>query len=130
VACRFGGDEFMLLLADVSVTDGPEAPDEVEATIRRLRAVAEEPYVLNGIEVYTSISVGVAVSPRDADNERGLLAKADVAMYRNKASTRRRAIIAVDVKDRATIVGGGGEVIETGQALVTAARSDPPRSLE
>lgn len=84
-AARLGGEEFALLVAG---TDGPSAL----AVAERLReAIAAEP--LEEIGTVT-ISVGVAACPADAQNERGLYAEADAALYRAKRGGRNRTVVA------------------------------------
>jgi len=75
---RLGGDEFAVIINDI------ESMDYVDKLSRRL---TEELYVgLNyeGRELNVSGSVGVAIYPKDADNEETLLRNADQAMYHAK----------------------------------------------
>jgi len=77
---RFGGDEFAVLLVDGAA--GPEA------ALRRAEAIQRElaaPVALDGFEVFTSASIGIAVAGAQADGPEALLRGADVAMYRAKA---------------------------------------------
>jgi diguanylate cyclase (GGDEF)-like protein len=76
---RFGGDEFVALLEDVTGVDVPVA------AARRIGAALERPIVLrDGYEVVASVSVGIALSQpgKSADD---ILHDADVAMYDAKA---------------------------------------------
>jgi len=77
---RFGGDEFALLLPDIGE---PRVATEVAERIQR--AIAE-PVNLDGYEVYTSASIGIALSSTDYGRPEHLLRNADVAMYRAKAA--------------------------------------------
>ncbi len=79
---RLGGDEFVVLL---SAVQGTRAVAEVAAQI--LRVVAR-PMTLDGKEVSTGASIGVAVSPGDGDDPGTLLKHADIAMYRAKDAGR------------------------------------------
>ena len=77
---RLGGDEFGIILTEVrSVWDA-----ELR-TARILKAVAKPVIVGNGLEVFTTASIGVTVSPNDGDNDETLLRQADTAMYHAKA---------------------------------------------
>jgi diguanylate cyclase (GGDEF)-like protein/PAS domain S-box-containing protein len=72
---RFGGDEFVLLLDGVG--DAREAARRAE----QIQAALSAPVSLGGYEVFTSASIGVALS-RDADGHPDeLLRNADAAMY-------------------------------------------------
>ena len=76
---RFGGDEFVVLLEDIH-----DVRDAIRVTDRILQVVSE-PLTIEGHEVFTTASVGIALGgARDASaNE--LLRHADTAMYRAKA---------------------------------------------
>ena len=71
---RLGGDEFAVLLPGT-------APDEAEATARRLLAELSAPIVLEGLLVDVRASVGLAVAPVDGNDLDELMQHADVAMY-------------------------------------------------
>jgi diguanylate cyclase len=84
VVARFGGDEFVILVADVK--DGADAL----RVAQRLAATLTPPIVLDGEPRFVTASVGVAVAgepPFDADQ---LLQDADVAMYRAKEHGKGR----------------------------------------
>lgn len=77
VLARIGGDEFAVLLVDVDV-------EAAEAAIRRLREQFESRTEPLGV----SFSAGVAMAS-EVDTPEGLLARADVAMYRDKRERSR-----------------------------------------
>jgi diguanylate cyclase (GGDEF)-like protein/PAS domain S-box-containing protein len=88
---RFGGDEFAVLL------DGAPGAD---AALRRGEAIQRalsSPVGLDGFEVFTSASIGVAVAGAQADGPEALLRGADAAMYRAKLQGPGRC----EVYDRA-----------------------------
>ncbi len=75
---RVGGDEFTILFrGDVS---HPSLAAQAERIVEALRA----PYVVDGSELVVTATMGISCYPDDADNARGLLQKADAAMYRTK----------------------------------------------
>ncbi len=76
---RLGGDEFAVLLLDV---DAAYATGVAE----RLGASLEEPFQLDAVCPRISASIGIALTPGDADDSAGLVWCADVAMYRAKAA--------------------------------------------
>ncbi|MDB5289937.1 MAG: hypothetical protein JWL69_1178 [Phycisphaerales bacterium] len=83
---RVGGDEFMLILPDV--TDRAA----VELVAGRLRdATADEPFDLLGFPRRATASFGVALFPEDAEDAAGLQRIADAAMYRIKEETHRHS---------------------------------------
>ncbi|HEV8694489.1 MAG TPA: diguanylate cyclase, partial [Lysobacter sp.] len=84
VVARLGGDEFALLLED---THGPE--DACHVAQRVIEALSE-PMRIAGKELFSSASVGIALSHERYRSPEELLRDADVAMYRAKAHGRQR----------------------------------------
>jgi diguanylate cyclase (GGDEF)-like protein/PAS domain S-box-containing protein len=76
VLARQGGDEFLVLLADLS--DDPVAAAERVGS--KLLDALREPFVVAGTEVRTGASIGVSVYPADASDTEALMRHADVAM--------------------------------------------------
>ncbi|MGE5714662.1 MAG: diguanylate cyclase domain-containing protein, partial [Betaproteobacteria bacterium] len=58
-ACRHGGDEFVILLTDVTHDDGALRAAE------KIRAYLAMPYVIEGTAIQLTASIGVAVYPSD-----------------------------------------------------------------
>lgn len=77
---RLGGDEFAIILNDLaSYSDVPPIADSViEGTT--------EPLTVNGHELFVTTSIGISLFPKDSQDTQGLIKKADVAMYRAKAT--------------------------------------------
>jgi len=86
---RIGGDEFMILL------DNVPNPSEAMDLANRLRLCLKDPFVLNGIEFYTSASVGLAfASPSDRHaTAETLVRDADTAMYQAKEAGRDKVAV-------------------------------------
>ncbi|MBI5416296.1 MAG: sensor domain-containing diguanylate cyclase [Candidatus Omnitrophica bacterium] len=87
-ACRYGGEEFAVIL-----TQTPQ--DQGAAIAGRIRArIAECAFHLSpdsdGHKLHVSVSIGVASFPRDAGIKEELIAKADKAMYIAKFSGKNR----------------------------------------
>ncbi|HEU4569042.1 MAG TPA: EAL domain-containing protein [Gemmatimonadales bacterium] len=80
---RLGGDEFVLLLEEV------HGVAEAESIATRVQAVLAAPFDLAGQEVYTSASIGIAVSTGE-DRAESLLRDADTAMYSAKGAGKAR----------------------------------------
>jgi diguanylate cyclase (GGDEF)-like protein len=76
---RFGGDEFVIILADQ-----PDDATAVAPVLEKLRQAVNEPVLLEGQEVQVSCSMGVVMYPRDGDDPNTLMMNADAAMYRAK----------------------------------------------
>ncbi len=75
---RMGGDEFLFLLPE---THGPE---DVPELARRLSGFLEEPFEIDGREIFVSASLGAAVFPHDGEDAGALIRKADKEMYQHK----------------------------------------------
>ena len=78
-ACRYGGDEFVLMLPEV---DGERRALEVAEKIRVRLA---RPYVVDGHSILVTASIGVALYPVDGMTQDALIKYADAAMYLAKA---------------------------------------------
>ena len=90
VVARQGGDEFLILIADV---DGAESAEEDVCDVARrvaehVRVALQRPMVLADTEIYTSASLGISIYPLDAEDAESLLKHADIAMYKAKESGR------------------------------------------
>jgi diguanylate cyclase (GGDEF)-like protein len=90
VVARQGGDEFLILLSDLErhaaeEIDFMRAAEAVASTLHRILLA---PFVVEGIEIYISASVGISLYPCDADDSETLLKHADVAMYSVKDGGR------------------------------------------
>ncbi|ATP44964.1 GGDEF-domain containing protein [Pseudomonas putida] len=81
-ASRFGGDEFVVLLA------GQRSEEQINAWVRELVQKLSTTYALDGQEVNTSPSVGVSICPRDGQDIDSLIRCADAAMYSAKQAGR------------------------------------------
>jgi diguanylate cyclase (GGDEF)-like protein len=77
--CRLGGDEFLLILPDVG---GAEAAARIASTV--VDALGQ-PFEVEGLEIVTGASVGIALGPDDGSEFDRVLKNVDIAMYRAKA---------------------------------------------
>ena len=76
---RFGGDEFVATLQDI------HDPSGIDQVASRMLKCLSTPINVGLTEVYTSVSIGIALFPDDDDSSDGLLKDADAAMYHTKA---------------------------------------------
>jgi diguanylate cyclase (GGDEF)-like protein/PAS domain S-box-containing protein len=87
VVARQGGDEFLVLLADLPQdSDGSfrGAARAVEEVAGRIRDQFEAPFHVADTDLDVTVSVGISICPLDASDARTLLRNADIAMYRSK----------------------------------------------
>jgi diguanylate cyclase (GGDEF)-like protein len=77
---RFGGDEFAILLESIrDVSDAMQVAQRVQKEL-------EAAFTIQGHEVVTSASIGIALSASGYDRPEAILRDADAAMHRAKAS--------------------------------------------
>jgi diguanylate cyclase (GGDEF)-like protein/PAS domain S-box-containing protein len=82
VVARFGGDEFMILLADRDQGGGgDDGPDRLAD---RIKEALEPPFPVGRTDVRVTASIGISSFPVDAANEADLMAAADAAMFGSK----------------------------------------------
>ena len=107
-AARLGGDEFAILLEDGG--EGIQAADVAD----RIMQMLEEPFALEGKEVFVRASVGIAVSEDAGDGgeeaAEALMRNADVAMYMAKENGQGSlpGLRARDARHRAAAPGAEG----------------------
>jgi diguanylate cyclase (GGDEF)-like protein len=75
---RLGGDEFAILLENIS--EPPRAADVAERVQKKLAA----PIDVKGHEIFTSVSIGIALAAQRYERPEQVLRDADVAMYEAK----------------------------------------------
>ena len=103
---RLNGDEFMALL--------PEVADEHDAEIvaTRILDLMREPITVGGQECFVTVSVGIALFPRDGENAVDLMRNADVAMQAVKAAGRNASALYSP-----SLAGRGRAMLELESAL-------------
>ena len=79
---RMGGDEFAIVLSNLESVEAAE--EVVVQTATRIISRFVQPFLIEGREVFTSASIGVAVFPCDGTAGDELLRNADMAMYSAK----------------------------------------------
>jgi diguanylate cyclase (GGDEF)-like protein/PAS domain S-box-containing protein len=83
-AARVGGDEFVAILPRIQ-----QGGDAVAVAAKVRRALAE-PFLIEGLSVKISTSIGIAIYPDDGEHEEILLERADQAMYQAKQNGRNQ----------------------------------------
>jgi diguanylate cyclase (GGDEF)-like protein/PAS domain S-box-containing protein len=97
VAGRIGGDEFILLLNQLSNRQ------EIERIAREVLAAIEKPFILSNRAYFLSASIGVAIAPENGTDGKVLIRCADNAMYRVKSAGRNDVLFYTgDMSDERT----------------------------
>lgn len=80
--CRQGGDEFVILLAEI------EQPQDAAYVAEKLLAAFAEPQIIGGQELHVTLSIGISIYPDDAITVDAAMKNADTAMYHAKEDGR------------------------------------------
>lgn len=91
--CRFGGDEFALLLPNV------ESKANVAAVAEKIIRAVRLPFKIKEHELHLSVSIGVALYPLAGETKETLLQSADIAMYHVKANGKDSYCFYTDAMD-------------------------------
>jgi diguanylate cyclase (GGDEF)-like protein len=75
---RSGGDEFIMVLGDLS------GPGDLIAASKAICGAFEQPFQIDGDELFVTSSIGVSVYPRDGNDVDTLIKNADAALYQAK----------------------------------------------
>ncbi|HVJ48808.1 EAL domain-containing protein [Desulfitobacterium sp.] len=80
---RMGGDEFTVLLPDIRI-------EEAKDVARRILGVFRMPFILEGLELFLTPSIGIAVASDKLIDAQTILRYADLAMYKAKENGKNR----------------------------------------
>jgi len=89
IACRHGGEEFMLILTETPLAFGMDRADALRQKVAQLRLNYR-----GSTLPQVTISIGVACYPADGDSIDSLLRAADRALYEAKGNGRDRVVAA------------------------------------
>lgn len=92
IACRYGGEELVLILPNASPEDTMQRAEHLRQGVKRL--TVEHPQSLGII----TVSVGVACFPDHGLSTEALLQAADSALYQAKATGRDRVVMATTLQ--------------------------------
>jgi diguanylate cyclase (GGDEF)-like protein len=88
IACRYGGEEFIVAMPGTRGADGLAASERIRAAIERTKFPRSETQPLGAV----TISGGTAQFPVDGTNSNDLILHADQALYQAKAAGRNRIV--------------------------------------
>jgi diguanylate cyclase (GGDEF)-like protein/PAS domain S-box-containing protein len=107
--CRFGGEEFVIVLPTASAEASHSRAERIRAKLRELTVLHQ------GLSMgKITVSIGVAALPANGTSAAELLAAADAALYRAKRAGRDQAVVA--------------EPLATTEMAAAAVTGDPPKS--
>ncbi|MES2000392.1 MAG: EAL domain-containing protein [Pseudomonadota bacterium] len=80
--CRQGGDEFVILLADV------EHAEDAALSAQKILTALTAPHRIDQLELHVTVSIGISIYPEDGQDVDTLIKSADTAMYHAKENGR------------------------------------------
>ena len=84
VVCRFGGDEFIVLLEHIN------SSKDAAKVAQKINQAIKAPFQTDDHSFYLSCSIGIALYPLDANDMEELIKNADAAMYQAKSNGKNR----------------------------------------
>jgi diguanylate cyclase (GGDEF)-like protein len=84
---RLGGDEFVVLLEGASLEAG------AQAVANRILDVLRTPFEILGNDTPLAVTASIGIAEGDRETPEELLRDADIALYRAKATGKRRAVV-------------------------------------
>jgi diguanylate cyclase (GGDEF)-like protein len=100
ISCRFGGEEFLLILPGTSLDGARTRAERVRSQARKLAVMHQ------GKPVGTiTVSLGVAAFPAHGSSAKELIASVDAALYRAKREGRDRVVVAETAESGAVAAG-------------------------
>lgn len=81
--CRFGGDEFVILIEEL------KSFDYLENILEKIQNISRTSFVIEGHPLSVGMSIGAALYPNDGATPEELLKRADSAMYKAKKSGKK-----------------------------------------
>lgn len=88
LACRYGGEEFTIILPDISPEIALHRAEVIREAVANLRTQLDNTLYNN-----VTISIGVAIFPHDGQTSDLLLRHADAALYRAKHEGRNKVVM-------------------------------------
>jgi diguanylate cyclase (GGDEF)-like protein len=87
VACRYGGEEFLIVLTSCCMDDAYAKAEAIREAIAQLQVYSHGKALPR-----ITASLGIASYPEDGDRMEQLIAEADTALYKAKATGRNRIV--------------------------------------
>ena len=93
-ACRYGGEEFVLILPEISLEDIRQSAERLRQQVKELRVQYG-----GGVLENITLSLGVALFPMHGTTGRAILHAADEALYEAKHQGRDRVMVALNTAE-------------------------------
>ena len=87
IACRYGGDEFTLVLPGVNIKDAKQRAETIRQNIKK------SSIIYGGVNIFAAVSIGVAVYPHHGSSMDEIINASDKALYDAKQAGRNQVHI-------------------------------------
>jgi len=94
IACRYGGEEFLLILVEASMDNTKKKAEEIRRSVKKGLKIKHQGKILS-----ITLSLGVALYPMHGETTETALKAADEALYKAKALGRDRVVSVPDIKE-------------------------------
>jgi len=84
IACRYGGEEFLVVLPEISCGDALRRGEDLRRDIENLQLFSDEE------AIHLTASIGIAFFPENGESVDEILMKADAALYCAKDAGRNK----------------------------------------
>lgn len=88
VVCRYGGEEFAIIVPETNSVDAVMVAERIRENVAAFAFAGKD-----GVEVSTTISLGVAEYPVHSSEREGLIMAADLALYQSKSLGKNRTTV-------------------------------------
>ena len=85
IVCRYGGDEFLVILIDCAYDDALSKATEMKRMVDAIGCACDDPDA-----IHVTASIGVALYPENGASKETLLRAVDMALYQAKEEGRNR----------------------------------------
>jgi len=87
LACRFGGEEFVVVMPDTDMRAAQGVAERVRS------AIADEEFKVGAAKpLNITVSAGLALNDQESDTPESVIKRADIALYRAKRAGRNRVV--------------------------------------
>jgi len=88
IACRYGGEEFVIIMPDTDISYAQYVAERIRREVERHPVIAQN----GAVQVYTTMSLGLATLEPDDDSPQKLMKRADQALYAAKNAGRNKVV--------------------------------------
>lgn len=88
IACRFGGEEFLIVFLDISKENALERAESIRTGIEAMQLIHHD-----RILPKVTVSIGISIFPDNGQDVKSLIENADIALYQAKKEGRNKVVL-------------------------------------